>query len=110
MHIEILSPNCTIILGDCIDVLPQIKNQFDAVITDHPTQKPVELMSTLVRWVTNEQDVVLDPFMGSGSTGVACLQSGRKFIGVEINAEYFEIAKQRLMKAISAIDSELDLA
>ena len=58
-------------------------------------------MSTLIQWVSNETDIVLDPFMGSGSTGVACLQTGRKFIGIEIDAEYFETAKTRLQAEIN---------
>jgi DNA modification methylase len=66
--------------------------------TDHPTQKPLEVLLTLVQWLTNEGDTVLDPFMGSGTTGVACVQTGRNFIGIEIDPGYFEIAKQRIEK------------
>lgn len=64
--------------------------------TEHPTQKPVSLMETLVKWLTNEGDVVLDPFMGSGTTGVACKNLNRKFIGIELQENYFAIAQQRL--------------
>jgi len=62
----------------------------------HPTQKPVDLMKRMILGSTNEGDVVLDPFMGSGTTGVACVETGRKFIGFEIDKRYFEIAKKRL--------------
>lgn len=62
----------------------------------HPTQKPVELMEDLIKIHSNENDIVLDPFMGSGSTGVGALNLNRKFIGIEIVDEYFEIAKNRL--------------
>jgi site-specific DNA-methyltransferase (adenine-specific) len=62
----------------------------------HPTQKPVELMKILIENSSNEGDVVLDPFMGSGSTGVACLNTNRNFIGIELDKNYFEIAKERL--------------
>ncbi|MBC6436665.1 MAG: site-specific DNA-methyltransferase [Rhodobacteraceae bacterium] len=62
----------------------------------HPTQKPVKLMEFLVRTYTNEGERVLDPYMGSGTTGVAALRCGRAFIGVEINKEYFDKAKLRL--------------
>lgn len=62
----------------------------------HPTQKPVALMKILIENSSNENDVVLDPFMGSGSTGVACVESGRKFIGVEIDKQYFDIAKHQM--------------
>lgn len=62
----------------------------------HPTQKPVALMSDLVKRFTNNGSVVCDPFMGSGSTGAACAEVGRDFIGIEKDAKYFEIAKNRL--------------
>ena len=62
----------------------------------HPTQKPVKLLEYLIKTYTNEDDLVLDFTMGSGSTGVACLQTNRNFIGIELDAEYYEIAKQRI--------------
>jgi site-specific DNA-methyltransferase (adenine-specific) len=62
----------------------------------HPTQKPVELLQYLIRTYTNTGDTVLDMFMGSGSTGVACIREGRNFIGIEKDHEYFEIAKKRI--------------
>ena len=62
----------------------------------HPTQKPVPLLSYLIKTYTNEGDAVLDNCMGSGTTGVACVETGRNFIGIEINQEYFEIAKERI--------------
>lgn len=62
----------------------------------HPTQKPVQLMKRCVEIWTNPGDTVLDFCMGSGSTGVACLETGRDFIGIELNEEYFNIAKDRL--------------
>jgi site-specific DNA-methyltransferase (adenine-specific) len=62
----------------------------------HPTVKPVDLMRYLVTLVCREGGTVLDPFMGSGTTGIACIRTGRKFIGIEKDARYFEIAKQRL--------------
>ena len=65
----------------------------------HPTQKPVELLEYLIKTYSNENETVLDFTMGSGSTGVACLNTGRKFIGVELDDNYFEIAKNRIEKA-----------
>ena len=62
----------------------------------HPTQKPVQLMEDLVRIHSNESDVVLDPFLGSGSTGVACKNLNRNFIGIELDSEYFNLAKERI--------------
>ncbi len=62
----------------------------------HPTQKPVPLMEYLIRIYTNPGDTVLDFTMGSGTTGVACVNTGRKFIGIEMDEEYFEIAKERI--------------
>lgn len=65
----------------------------------HPTQKPIELLERFVLASTKQGDVVLDPCMGSGSTGVACVRTGRKFIGMELDPGYFEIASQRIRAA-----------
>jgi site-specific DNA-methyltransferase (adenine-specific) len=65
----------------------------------HPTQKPVALMEYLVLTYTNPGDVVLDFTMGSGTTGVACLNTGRRFIGIERDEKYFDIAEKRIMEA-----------
>jgi site-specific DNA-methyltransferase (adenine-specific) len=62
----------------------------------HPTQKPVALLEFLIKTYTNENDVVLDNCMGSGSTGVACVNTNRRFIGIELDKAYFEIAKNRI--------------
>ena len=68
----------------------------------HPTQKPVALLEYLVKTYTNEGDTVFDNCMGSGSTGVACVNTNRNFIGIEIDEEYFQIAKNRIADAIQA--------
>jgi len=65
----------------------------------HPTQKPVALMEYLIRTYTNESDLVLDNCMGSGTTGVACANTGRRFIGMEMDKGYFAIAKERVEAA-----------
>ena len=62
----------------------------------HPTQKPVELLEYLIKTYTNEGDLVLDNCMGSGSTGVACVNTNRNFIGIELASDYFNIAKNRI--------------
>lgn len=62
----------------------------------HPTEKPTELMEILINNSSNEGDIVLDPFMGSGSTGIAAINNNRHFIGIEIDEEYYSIAKQRI--------------
>ena len=62
----------------------------------HPTQKPIALMEYLIKTYTNENDTVLDFTMGSGATGVACCNLNRDFIGIELDKEYFEIAKKRI--------------
>lgn len=64
--------------------------------TEHPTQKPVKLMERIIEISTNEGDTVLDGCMGSGSTGVACLNLNRDFIGFEVDEKYFSIAEKRL--------------
>ena len=65
----------------------------------HPTQKPVELLEYLIKTYTNEGETVLDNCMGSGSTGVACVNTGRNFIGIELDEKYFNIAKERIDKS-----------
>ena len=65
----------------------------------HPTQKPVALMVQIVEGYTRPGDLVVDPYMGSGSTGIACIQTGRRFVGVEIDPYYFDIARQRIEQA-----------
>lgn len=65
----------------------------------HPTEKPVALMEHLVAKVTPAAGTVLDPFAGSGSTGVACVNTGRRFIGIEREPKYFEIARERIAQA-----------
>lgn len=67
--------------------------------TIHPTQKPVALLEYLIRTYTNEGETVLDNVMGSGTTGVACIQTGRRFVGIEKEAAYFDIAKRRVEAA-----------
>jgi site-specific DNA-methyltransferase (adenine-specific) len=68
-------------------------------INEHPTQKPVALMNELVNLFSNKGDLILDSFMGSGTIGVACMNLGRKFIGIEIEPKYFEIACERIEQA-----------
>lgn len=63
----------------------------------HPTQKPVALLEYLINTYTNKNDLVLDNCMGSGSTGIACINTQRDFIGMELNDEYYQIAEQRIL-------------
>lgn len=73
----------------------------------HPTQKPVALLEYLVKTYTNEGDTVLDNCMGSGSTGVACINTGRRFIGMELDPQYFEIAEKRIAEAAAKLEVDL---
>ena len=66
----------------------------------HPTQKPTDLLEYLIKTYTNENELVLDFTMGSGSTGVACINTNRKFIGIELDENYFNIAKDRIENSI----------
>lgn len=68
--------------------------------TNHPTQKSLKLMKEIIKIHTNENDIILDPFMGSGTTGVASILLNRNFYGIEFESEYFEIAKQRLLETL----------
>ena len=65
----------------------------------HPTQKPVDLLEIFIKQSTDKNDVVFDGFMGSGSTGVACMNTNRKFIGIELDENYFDIASKRIEEA-----------
>jgi site-specific DNA-methyltransferase (adenine-specific) len=74
----------------------------------HPTQKPVALMEYLIRTYTNEGETVLDNTMGSGTTGVACVNTGRKFIGIECDDEYMKIAEKRIAAAtMNVLDKDV---
>ena len=72
---------------------PRDKNRL------HPTQQPVELLEYLIKTYSNNGETVLDNCMGSGSTGVACMNTGRKFIGIELDSKYFNIAESRIKDA-----------
>ena len=65
----------------------------------HPTQKPVPLLEYLIKTYTNEGETVLDNCMGSGSTGVACVNTNRNFIGIELDEKYFKVAEGRIKDA-----------
>ena len=82
--------NSEVLMKNLIELTSLSKNE------NHPTEKPVTLMETLINLVTVEGSTILDPFNGSGSTGVACLNTNRKFIGVEMDENYFNIAKDRM--------------
>jgi len=75
----------------------RVKNPF------HPTQKPVRVLEHIIKIASKEGDTVFDPFMGVGSTGVAALNLGRKFIGIEIDEKYFKAAERRLKSASSKL-------
>ena len=79
--------------------MPKGKNK------NHPTEKPIELIEKIILATTKTGDCVIDPFMGSGSTGVACINTGRRFIGMELDAGYFETAKSRIMAARKCCDT-----
>ena len=83
--------NADILMNNFLEISSLRKN------SNHPTEKPVELMEKLLELVTVEKATVLDMFMGSGSTGVACLNTNRKFIGVEMDENYFNIGVNRIL-------------
>lgn len=75
-------------------------HKFDNIIGNkrHPTEKPVNLLKMYILNSSSENQIVFDPFMGSGSTGVACVNTGRDFVGIELDPEYFQIAENRIEK------------
>ena len=75
-------------------------------ISIHPTQKPVVLLEYLIKTYTNENEIVLDNCMGSGSTGVACVNTNRNFIGIELDENYFNIAKNRIDECVRLFRGE----
>lgn len=75
--------------------------------TEHPTQKPLNIIQVLVQWLTNEGDTILDPFSGSGTTGVAALLNNRNYIGIELNPEYLEMSRKRLQNYAIEMPDEL---
>lgn len=79
------------------DTLFQRKTEKDD--NDHPCPKPDNVMRWIIERTTREGDTIIDPFMGSGSTGVACIQTKRKFVGIELDKTYCDIAKERIAKA-----------
>lgn len=83
--------------SDILEV-PNVKHKDIDGNNLHDTEKPVELMQILVENSSNPNEVVLDPFMGIGSTGIAALQTGRSFIGAELDKHYFDVAEQRLSR------------
>lgn len=87
--------------GACPNVIDHPNTSFTKTqgFRFHPTQKPVGLMVRLAEFVSSPGMTILDPFMGSGTTGVACVQTGRSFIGIEIEPRYFEIAQRRIAEA-----------
>lgn len=89
--------------GDVFEAFP-IAFKAQAENAAHPTQKPVAVMEEILRDFTRPTEVVLDPFMGSGTTGVAAVKLGRKFIGIEINPTYFDIARNRISEALRQPD------
>jgi site-specific DNA-methyltransferase (adenine-specific) len=66
----------------------------------HPTQKPLGLLERILSASSNPEDLILDPFMGSGTTGVAAVQMGRRFVGVELESQYLDLAAKRITRAI----------
>ena len=78
------------------EIVCGITSKSEKIQGGHPTQKPIYVMKWLLERLTNEGDIVLDPFMGSGSTGVACKELNRHFIGIELNEQYYNMACQRI--------------
>ena len=101
-------------LGHCVDAGDYYQTETGFRFSDlhfanpsgkghlHPTQKPVDLLEYLIRTYTNDGETVLDFTMGSGSTGVACINTNRNFIGIELDADYFKISERRIAEAQQA--------
>lgn len=101
--------DCELIYTSFDKVVKKIVFKQQGFITDskdkrvHPTQKPTELLQILIDTYSNPEDIILDCFMGSGSTGIAAVNTNRRFIGIELDDKYFEIAKQRIDNAVFSL-------
>lgn len=82
---------------DCIIYKSSTVNKKEKLFGSHPTQKPIKLLEKIIKAATNENDLVLDPFNGSGTTGIACAKLNRKYIGIDTNEDYLNITKQRYL-------------
>ena len=76
-------------------------NNINGKIKHHPCEKPISLINEFIQLSSNKNDIILDPFMGSGSTGVACVNTNRKFIGIELDEKYYDISCKRITDAIN---------
>ena len=98
-------------INDCgqgdILLVPNKKTKRNDGKNIHDSEKPITLMEILISNSSNEGDCILEPFMGSGSTGVACINTKRDFIGIELNEEYFKIAEERINNAIIEKETKL---
>jgi site-specific DNA-methyltransferase (adenine-specific) len=90
---------CSNVIEGINQEIPQYRGNEAGNHDEHPTQKPVALMKKLIEIHSKPNDLILDPFMGSGTTGVACKELGRRFIGIEIHKPYFDIAQRRISQA-----------
>lgn len=96
--------------GDGIGSVPKVKGERPSAVANiHPTVKPVDLMRWLCRHVTPPGGLTLDPFMGSGTTGIAAVREGFRFVGIEQSPEYFAIACKRIEAAVALAEREPDL-
>ena len=83
-------------------------NQIRGANKLHPSQKPIEILTQFIELSSNENEIILDPFVGSGSTGVAAINLNRKFIGIELDENYFKIASDRIHRAIQEKNNNID--
>jgi len=90
------SKKCSNVIEGINQDIPQYNGNKAGYHDEHPTQKPIPLMTYLLNIHSLKYQTILDPFMGSGTTGVACKELGRNFIGIEIEPKYFEIAQRRI--------------
>lgn len=108
-HVPGLKKSVPMVFNEYVE--PRNCLEFDCVPsatgTLHPTQKPVALLEYLIKTYTNEGDTVMDNVMGSGTAGVACVRLNRNFIGIEKDADYFEVARKRIESEQENIESTL---
>jgi DNA modification methylase len=92
-----------LILGDCLDMWGGYMREKGEIRFSHPTQKPLKVFKIPIQDWTDKNDIIFDPYMGSGTCAVACQELGRNFIGIEIEPKYYEIAKRRIDQTMESL-------
>lgn len=104
--VRIYDAGCPLNKLDDATLYGRVRHDKRVISKLHPTEKPTSLIEGLIKLLSKEGETVIDPFMGSGSTGVACINTNRKFIGIEKDAKYFEVATTRINNHLTTVEPD----